>query len=991
MNRNLGVTRQVWTDANGYYRALGLPLGRYEMRAECDEFSPEILTGVMLTVAQEPLVNFQLQLRSLSQQVVVKNDPAKVDTGSSTLSSLMGQKEIRDLPLNGRDLGQLVLLQPGVVWSRASVQSATNGRGIRFSVAGARPSENLFVWDGTIINDALNNTPGSAQGLLVGVDTTEEFRVLTNTYGAEYGRAMGGVFVAVTKSGTNQLHGSIFEFLRNDALDARNFFDQGRLRFGRNQFGITMGGPIARNKTFLFGGYEGLREFKGITRVSLVPDNNVRLGVLPGQALVPVDPRSQPILNLYPKANGRSFGDGTAEFIGVTNRTAHDDFFTVRLDHTFSSSDSMFIRYLFDDSDQVLPQNFPEFPNLALNRKQVLTLEERRIISPTVVNEFRFGFSRSMPSELVSENTRSLQLIAGRPLGTITVSGLADVGTDSSTPKSFVQNDFQVGDDLFVVRGKHYLKLGGLFERFQENGDSESRTRGQLRFSSLSDLLLFKPKDFLGASADSDFVRGYRQWLLGLYFQDDLKLSARLTVNLGVRYESATTLTEVNGKVANLRDTLDPQVTRGNPYFLPPRWNFAPRLGFAYDVSGDGKTAVRGGFGVFYEPPLFNLFRTAAFRSLPFSDRGILQGSAISSLPVEPALLQGAEKTTDNIQFRLRPTYIMQYNLNVQRQVAQGMVLALTYVGSRGVNLFGVGDVNTAVPQILPDGREFFPAGSKRRNPNFSEIRRVFQGFNSYYHALNAGLIKRFGRRLQFQTSYTFGKSIDDVPGFGSLTWSNGQGFTLDPYDKRLDRARSNFDIRHTFVANASYELPFGSNLRGWAGQLVAGWQIHTVISLSSGAPFTPIVSGDPDRDATSANTARPNLVPGVSFTPPGGSTPDRWLNPTAFAPPEIGFRGTAGRNILTGPSFQSLDFSLLKNFRISENRGVQFRVEAFNLFNHSNFALPRNSPDGEQVFNFIPASGSTPARFEPSASVGRIFSTAGDSREIQMGLKFIF
>ncbi|HJZ68282.1 MAG TPA: TonB-dependent receptor, partial [Blastocatellia bacterium] len=586
-NLGTGATRQVSTDANGIYHAVGLQPGHYEVKAERAGFDDEVRPDLALTVAEEAVVNFSMRVRSVTEAVLVTSEAAQVETTSATVSGLVDEKKIRDLPLNGRDMAQLILLQPGVVNSRGSVQSSNTGRGTRFSVGGSRPSQNLFQLDGTTINDALNNTPGSAQGLMVGVETVKEFRVLTNTYSAEYGRATGGVFVAITKSGTNQLHGSAFEFLRNDNLDARNFFDISKPEFRRNQFGFTLGGPIIKNKTFFFGSYEGLREFKGITTVSIVPTITARAGNLPGVAPITVDVRSKPILDLFPAQNGNTFADGTAEFIGTTNRISNDDFFTVRVDHNLGNSDSIFVRYLFDDSDQVLPRNFPEFPNLAVNRKQVVTLEERKIFTAKVVNEVRFGFNRATPAEIVPKASRSLSLITGRDLGEITVAGLTAIGTDRTNPKLFFMNNFQVADNLSILRGKHSLKLGGLFERFQYNGNSESRTRGQLRFRNLSDLLRFRVQDLQGASADSDFVRGYRQSLLGFYLQDEFRVNPRLNLNLGLRYETVTVPHEVNRKVSNLRNILDTEVTLGDPLFEPSHKGFGPRIGFAYDVTGD--------------------------------------------------------------------------------------------------------------------------------------------------------------------------------------------------------------------------------------------------------------------------------------------------------------------------------------------------------------------------------------------------------------------
>ncbi|MEW5974662.1 MAG: carboxypeptidase regulatory-like domain-containing protein [Acidobacteriota bacterium] len=988
-NLETGQRRRVSTNEDGNYRINGLPVGRYEIRAEREGFTSEVRSGIPLTVAEEVLVDLRLAVKPIAQEVLVVDQAISVETGNATTSGLVDSKKIRDLPLNGRDMAQLILLQPGVVNSRSSVQSANTGRGTRFAVSGSRPNQNLFTLDGTTINDALNNTPGSAQGLLVGVETVREFRVLTSNFGAEYGRAVGGVFLAVTKSGTNDLHGSAFEFLRNDVLDTRNFFDREKPAFKRNQFGFSAGGPLRKNRTFWFGSYEALREQKGVTRVALVPDEDARRGKLPGGASASLDPRSVPILELFPKPNGRNLGDGSAEFVGVTRRTSNGDFFTVKLDHSFTEANALSVRYLFDDSTQVLPRNYPDFFNLATNRKQVVTVEERTVVSATVFNEARFSINRSTPSEQVPPNASPLQLIRGKDLGEINVTGLTEIGTDRTNPKSFFLNNFQGSNNLIIANRQHNLKLGGAFDRFQNNAYSETRARGLLRFRSLSDLLRFRVRDLEGATSDSDFARGYRQSLMGAFVQHDLRVNRHFTLNSGLRYEWVSTPTEVNGKVSNLRHILDSRVTLGPPYFEPRHHSFSPRVGFALDPTGSGKTSLRGGFGIYVDQPLFHVFRTPIFRSLPFVNRGRLTG--ISGLPVDGALFRGVDASTEAFQFDLQRTYAMHYSLNVQRELWSS-VLSLSYAGSRGVNLLGQADANIAIPQILPDGREFFPEGSRRRNPSFDQVRSTYQGFNSVYNSLTGGVLKRINRDLQFQASYTFAKSIDDSSATsGRLEYSNGQARVFDPYNRRLNRARSDFDVRHTFSSNFTYQFPVASSLRGFAGLLLNGWQMNGIIMLSSGVPFTPLVAGDPDRDASDENAARPNRIQGVSLVPPGGRSPNLWFNPDAFGPPQPGFRGNSGRNIVTGPNFKTVDFSLVKQFRLGESRSLQFRTEVFNLFNRANFDLPANSEDGELIYNYLPPSGSQPARFVRAASMGKIFGTIGDSREIQFALKFIF
>ena len=982
-NLGTGNVREITSNSSGFYRATGLSSGSYEVQVEAKGFSTETRSGLSLTVAEEIVVNFNLKVGVAKENVTVTVQTVDVETTGSTLSGLVDEKKVRDLPLDGRDITQLIFLQPGVIESRGSAQTSNTGRGSRFSVGGARPSQNLFQIDGTTINDALNNTPGNAQGLLIGVETIKEFRVLTNAFSAEYSRAAGGVFIAVTKSGTNEFHGSGFNFLRNDNLDARTFFDRcpninpncdggGKPEFRRNQFGGAVGGPIIKDKTFFFGSYEGLREFKGITNFATVPDDNARMGILPS-GTVTVDPRALPLIGLFPRANGGSLGAGAAQFIGVTPRIAKGDFFTIRADQQLSSTDSFFVRYLFDDSDQVISRFFPQFPNQFSNRKQLVTIEERKFIGSSIVNEARFGFNRSTPSELVPiPSGVNVSLIAGQPVGEVNVAGLDPIGTDRTNPKLFFQNNFQVVDNLFINLGRQNLKMGFSFDRFQFNGSSLSRTRGRLRFRSLNDLLIFRVRDLEGSTPTSDFNRGYRQSLIGFFFQDDFKLTPRLALNLGVRYDYVNSPTEVNGKIANLRNLTDTTVTVGDKFFETPKGGIAPRIGFAYDVFGTGKTAIRGGFGIFHEHALFNAYRSAGYGSLPFINTGRI--TSVPALPVNPSVFTtSGPQLTESITFDLQPTYTMQYNLNVQQEFL-GTVFTLAYVGSRGVNLLGQGDINLRVPQILSDGRSFFPASGPLRNPAFLNIRSQIQGFNSNYNGMNLSANRRFNNGLQFQVAYTYGKSLDDRSGnSGRQEYSNGQARTFDPFDRRLDYGRSDFDVRQNFTANLTYDLPFGKKLDGFAKTALSGWQINTIVKLASNIPFTPLVSGDPDRDGSEDNSARPNLIGDPNTGP---RTAEQWYNLSAFTAPTAGFRGTAGRNIVEGPSFKNVDFSLNRSFSLAERLSLQFRVEAFNLFNRVNFDLPSNSDDGSQI---------------DAPAAGQIRGIVGTAREIQMALKLIF
>ena len=984
-NVDIGQTRTVITDEGGNYRASALTLGMYEVRAELAGFQPRLRTGITVNVGGEDVVNFTLGVALVSEAIVVHGQAPMVNTTESTLSYLVDEAMIKDLPLNGRDYSSLILLQPGVVMSRASADSSNVGRGTKISVAGARPNQNLFTLDGTDYNDALNNTPGSAQGLMTGVETIKEFQVLTNTMSAEYGRASGGVFNVVTKSGTNDLHGSLFLFNRNDKLDSRGVFDDQTPEFRRNQFGGSFGGPMARDKTFFFGSYEGLREFKEVTTVATVPDDDARRGVLPGVAPITIPATIIPYLNLYPVANGPRIlvngnPTGFAEFRGVNPRDSYQNFAMGRLDHMFNESDSAFFRYVYEDSVLDEPIAFPAFPNIVRNKKHVATFEERHLFSSATLNEFRLGWNSSQPAEDVNpvDPHNELAFVTGKAFGEISVTGLTEIGTDRTNPKNFFSDVYQVTDNFSFVGGRHAFKTGFNFEHFKYDGNSESRTRGRLRFRDLRRFLRGETQNFELAKPGSDFQRDYTQNLAGLYFQDDVRVGSRLVVNAGLRWEFVTTPSEENGKVSNLRNINDPAVTVGGDLFKNNTYkNIAPRLGFAWDVMGDGRTALRGGYGIYYDQPLFYQWRNPIFRSLPFVDRARVNAP---TLPIDPSkVTSSGPSDTESFQYDLDPMYVTQFNLNIQRDLGfWDTAASIGYVGSRGHNLLGQGDANIAIPQIRPDGSQFFPANPVRRNPNFAVVRSIMQGFRSEYNGVHASLQKRKTNGLQFQASYTYGKSMDNRSGSGGRQeYANGQARTFDPYDFDADWSLSDFDVRHNLVFNASYDLPLGK------GRFLEGWQVNLIGTYASGVPFSPIIPGDPDRDGTDDNAARPNLVPGCDPKDvPGGRSANMWFNPQCFTFPELGTRGNAERNSLDGPDYRVVDMAIIKTTPLVSGLQAQLRLEVFNIFNRANYDIPANNPDGEAIFD---DAGNR------LADAGKIFRTSTDGRSWQLAVRLFF
>ncbi len=977
-NLDTGQTRSLVTDQAGNYRAPGLGLGSYEVRAELSGFQPKVRTGIALTVGREAVVDFALGLASVTETIVVQGEASTVNTTESTVSYLVDEKKIRDLPLNGRDYAQLILLQPGVIQSRASVNGSDVGYGVKISVAGSRPNQNLFTLDGTDYNDALNNTPASAQGTMTGVETIKEFQVLTNTMSAEYGRASGGVFNVVTKSGTNDFHGSLFEFHRDKNLNSKNFFDTETPEFRRNQFGGSLGGPIARDRIFFFGSYEGYRERHDIPSVATVPDDTTRSGT--------VSPLIKPYLDLFPHPNGPCILDskgkctGVAQFTGVNHRNSVQNFGVMRLDQNFSERDTAFARVLVDNSLIDQPVFYPMFPNIVRNRKTVGTLEERHIFSAAVLNELRFGINKSKPLEDVNpaDPHTDIAFVPGKVFGSVNVTGLTEIGTDRTNPKLFAADEYQATDTVSFVTPRNEIKTGFNFAHFRYSGNSETRSRGRLNFRNLSDFLAGKPRSFEIAKPGSDFQRDYRQNLIGTFLQDNINVTPRFVVNAGVRWEFVTSPTEAHGKISNLRDPMDPKVTVGGPLFKnSTKKNIAPRVGFVWNATGDGRTAVHGGWGIFYDQPLFSTWRNPIFRTLPYVDRATISSP---KLPIDLSkLVTSGVSDSEAFVYDLHPVYTEHYNLNIQRDLGiMNTVLLVGYFGSRGRNLLGQGDVNIAIPQTQPDGTVFFPDKSPRRNPNFGSVRMIMQGFSSKYNGVHVSLQKRRTNGLQFQLSYAYGKSEDNRSGSGGRQeYANGQARTFDPYNFNLDWGPSDFDVRHNLIANASYDLPFGK------GRLREGWQINMIATYASGVPFSPVIAGDPDRDGSTDNIGRPNVVPGCNpNSVPGGRGPNQWFNPQCFSFPALGTRGNAKRNSLRGPDLRLVDMALVKTTPLFSGYQAQFRFEVFNVLNRANFDLPANTTDGETIFD------ETGNRLPDT---GKIFITVTDGRSFQLALRLMF
>jgi hypothetical protein len=980
INRETGVARTVITDDVGRYRVPGLEAGTYAVEGSLAGFRTIIKEGITLTVGSQVVVDLSSELGELSEAVTVTSEVPLVQTTSAELSGLVGDKEIRDLPLNGRSYEALAFLQPGVSQFTSASSGTTaivaNGSGAKMSVAGTPGDFQSFLLDGTDVHDHAGFTPGSVARNNLGVDAIREFRVLTQNYSAEYGRTAGGVVSAVTRSGTNSVHGSAFEFFRDNALDAREFFDQGGTKpFRRNQFGVAVGGPIRHDRTFYFLNYEGLRETRTQTLLRTVPTALARQGSLPGRT-VAVSQLIRQYLDLIPLPNGRDFNDGTAEFLWEAPTETHEDFVSARVDHQVSDRQSLFGRVMFDKARSTQPNTLPPFESLVTSRNLFATLEHKYILSLRVLNVARAAFNRTDPLlrdqvNLPGDDER--RFVNNRTWSiTSQVAAFSDIGHLNSAPQHFAQNIIQFSDDMDIQAGPHSIRLGFNFERLQNNNETQTN-QAQYQFTDLESLLLASPARFQALTLDSGTTARFRQSFIGYYLQDDWKVANSLTLNLGLRHEFVTIPTEVNGNQANIRNVVTDTAPTFGPVFTknPSLKNFAPRLGLAWVPFGERRPVFRGGAGIYYNEIMGRLY-------YQYARSGFLKTAQINR-PRFPN--PGLETVTSgNVSYSVwepqpRTPSVYQYNLTVEQQLPWNVVGTVSYAGSLGRHWIRDRSPNTRIPQFLPNGTPFYVVTAPRINPAFGNIRQIVTDANSNYNALQLQVTRRQSTQLVWQTSYTYSSAISAATAWGAAHTQNTSDIALNPWDANFDRSLSSFHVRHMLAVNATYHFP-GDTLTGFAGILGRGWETSAIVSARSGTSFTVQLGFNRSNDGNSDAPDRPNLRAGASNNPIVG-TVERWYDPKAFELPEAGFYGNLGRNTLIGPDLINVNMSIVKTFPVREGHTIAFRSEFFNLFNHANFGLPNRFP-------LLP-DGSY------SGSAGVIQSLATSSRQIQFGLRYSF
>ena len=995
-NTGTGIAQNAVSDSRGRYLVPSLTIGTYEVKAELQGFQTVVRKGVELSVGREVVVDFALPVGQLSETVTVQGAATQVDTTTTQLANLVDQSQMRSLPLNGRNVEQLILLAPGVSIYQSISAGAFYGSAPAYSVSGSRPNGQAQVLDGTNIQDYFNRGSGaSVIGTSMGVDAIEEFQILTNTYSAQYG-GNGSVMNAVTKSGTNSYHGTTYDFLRRSGMDAKNYFDRADLPippFGRDQFGATLGGPVKRDRMFFFLNYEGLTQSLGLTRVLTVPDLNARAGLLPigpggSLANVGVDPRVAPYMKFWP-APDTVIGGGQGIVTLNPTQTAHENYVIARVDSTFRNSDSLFVRYVSDMASQTDPAAgpIPElWPAINSNNNQFATAEEKHVWSDRVLNLLRFDVSRPWQRSQTDVNTHpEFQWFpgAGLPDGSLAIGGgIAGFGSAAPGPWQFSQGRTGIADDVYWTKGAHNLKFGASVTRVASDVYSPIPGHGGYTFNSFQLFLQASPLQYSGALPGAfDATRNFREIYYVGYVQDDWRVSPKITLNLGLRYAPTNNGTEVNDKLHRI---IDPPVSSGfaavsNIYDHNPSLNnWDPRIGIAWDPSSDHQTAIRAGFGIFHGIIGPRDFAATYYNSPPF-----ITGVELNPLfpvpfrSVNPAL--PTQTFAMDMKNDLATPYVAQWNVNMQRELGSKTMATIAYVGSHSYNQVQQIQLNPPVPVQTANGPQFATLQIVNGRPAVVDNVRVNPAYDnlsssrtigwSRYNALQLGVNRRFSNAWSSQVSYTYSKCTDINSGSflvdGGTTLSN-------PFDANADIGPCSFDIRHNLTVNGLYSLPFHGNA------FVDGWQLSTIVTAHSGNPYN-ITTGIATQTFR-GSAARPNLVAGCD--PEAGQTIDHWFNAACFTLPPVGFLGNLPRNYLTGPDLVNVDASVLKTTKIVEGVTIQFRAEVFNLFNRANFGLPAGA-----VF----AQGAVAGTGVVSPTYGRITSTRTTSRQIQIGFKLLF
>ena len=1021
VNLDTGLARTAVTNQSGMYELLALPIGRYELRAKKDGFAEEVRTGIVLVVGQDATADVSLKIGPVSEQVKVESDVPLVSTSTQDITGLVGEKEVKALPLNGRSYDLLMTLNPGIVnftWEKTGGLGVSNSTtGNDFSASGNRPQQNLFLLNGVEFTGAAENNmqPGGPSQNLIGVEAVREFNVLRDSYGAEYGKRPGAQVTIVTQSGTNQWHGSVYEYLRNSALDAPNYFAQGTTPpFQRNQFGGALGAPIQKDKTFFFVNFEGFIQNLHQTSVAFVPDLASRAAAVPSV---------KPLLNLWPTPSPTDpTFNGIAEVFSSPLQTVREYFGNARFDHVFSSKDSFSAVYTIDDgADNTATTADPYSTDILTLREQVLSLEETHVFSPTLLNTARVGYSRAgyfFTGEPTPDTPAAdvPGFLVGHQVGAVVVGGSAAsnpmaqvglAGSNNGSNLTMARNLYTYEDRVSLTYGRHQFDFGAWFQQFQSNETLALSQYGQATFTSLQTFLAGTVATFLYDPAPTEL--NWRSLFGAGYAQDTIRLNPKLTLTLGFRGEFSTGWNEAHGRAANYTFTNgvisnDPRIassafTTNNAKFLPE-----PRLGVAWSPY-PGQTVIRAGFGMYND--LQDALGYRMDQNAPFNPTYSIASLPVSQLPINPNLPPPPKAllTPGGVQPNLKTPTLISYSLGIEQALNSNTSLTLRYLGSHGYHEIVGLDANTPVPTIcpaspcpavypanfpvglagtpVPAGTYYIKAGTPKANPTLANTWTYFSYGDSSYNALQVDFNRRFSHGLSLRGVYTWSKALDDGDSLNSTTTANEPGLVSNPYDIRADWGPAAWNATNVGVISGVYTLPLGqgqafaNGMQGFANAMVSGWSVESILTLQSGFPITPQLSYNPSNDGDTRNPVRPFANPNFTGNPILG-TPAQWFNPAAFLQPPAnsGFWGNLSRNNLTGPNLATWDFSAIKNTTIHERLSLQFRAEIFNLLNRANFNTPN-------LIVFTPSG--------LSGTAGAITSTSTTARQVQFALKLLW